>query len=85
MTSAAEGETSDERFEAVMAALKAPRKAPAPNETIKTRAGEPLAEVKKTASKTTIALPAKTSDGFDDWLIANLADIHRDWVNSSGE
>lgn len=79
LTAQAAGDTSDARFQAVMEALKPP-KAPAPTpHKITTDKGQTLAEVAQRGGKTTVTLPTNTSAGFDDWLIANLAAIHRDW------
>jgi ParB family chromosome partitioning protein len=75
----AQGATSDARFEAVMRALRPPKKPPAPPDQITSQEGDPLAQVKRRAGKTTLTLTAETSAGFDDWLIEHLPDIHRSW------
>jgi len=83
----AQGASSDARFEAVMAALRPPKR-PAPAkqpQQIKTTDGKPMAEVARKAGKTVLTMPQKTNAGFDDWLIANLPDIHRNWKDQSGE
>ncbi len=81
----ARGDGSDARFEAVMAALRAPKRPTAPPTQIKTTAGAPMAEVARKGGKTVLSIPQKTSAGFDDWLIENLPDIHRNWQNQNGE
>ncbi|MEM9969280.1 MAG: plasmid partitioning protein RepB [Pseudomonadota bacterium] len=81
----AKGDSSDARFEAVMQALRPPKRpAPSPDK-IKAADGRPLADVARKAGKTIVTLPAKTSHGFDDWLIENLAEIHRNWQSERGE
>lgn len=76
---AALGETSDARFEAVMAALRSPPKPPALSEPVTTHDGAPLAEVKRTGGATVIKLTKEQDAGFHDWLVANLARLHSDW------
>lgn len=79
MTKDAKGETSDIRFDAVMRSLATP-KPPAPRPTrVQTAAGDVIGTVQKKGGNTVVTLQAKQADGFDDWLIANLAEIHRDW------
>lgn len=81
----AKGDTSDARFNAVMQALRPP-KPPAPKaQQIKTTDGAEMAKVARKAGKTVLTLETKTNAGFDDWLIANLPDIHRSWKTQSGE
>lgn len=83
--------TSDERFEAALKSLtgdnQKPKVKPAkPAPRIVTGAGEtPLATAKKSGKKTTVTFDAKQTDGFEDWLLDNLSDIHRDWLKSRGE
>ena len=86
MTGSAKGATSDARFNAVMAALKTPKppKSPArPAVVIKSGDGEPIAKVTRKADSTAIQLN-KTDQGFDDWLVEHLAEIHGDWQKSRG-
>ena len=70
------GDTSDIRFNAVMTALKSPKPA-APVKTMLVGG----ATVTRSATKTVVMLDTKIAAGFDDWLIENLPDIHRDWAN----
>jgi ParB family chromosome partitioning protein len=83
--------TSDERFEAALKSLtgdnQKPKVKPArPAPRVLTGAGDaPLATAKKSGKKTTVTFDAKQTDGFEDWLLDNLSDIHRDWLKSRGE
>ena len=81
----AKGDSSDARFEAVMQALRPPKRPAPPPDKIKAADGRPLADVARKAGKTIVTLPAKTSHGFDDWLIENLTEIHRNWQSERGE
>ncbi len=81
----AQGDSSDARFEAVMAALRPPKARVKSPRQVKASDGHVVAEVMRKAGKTTLTLPAKTSDGFDDWLVDNLSEIHRDWAKTRGE
>ncbi|MEP3636364.1 MAG: plasmid partitioning protein RepB, partial [Paracoccaceae bacterium] len=71
-------------FNAVMAALKTPKPAARPAVVIKSGDGVPIAKVTRKADGTAIQLN-KTDQGFDDWLVEHLAEIHRDWQTSRGE
>ncbi|QUJ78257.1 plasmid partitioning protein RepB [Sulfitobacter albidus] len=85
LTEAATGASSDARFNAVMAALKAPRPAPPKPQTVADAEGTPLAQIKQTGTRTTLSLDAKNTAGFDQWLIDHLPEIHRRWKNERGE
>ena len=85
LTKAAIGDTSDVRFEAVMQAMAQPKPAKPKAQKQKTFVGETGIEMTRSAAKTTLIIPAKTSEGFDDWLVENLAEIHQNWVNQRGE
>lgn len=76
------GDTSDARFNAVMAATKVkPPRAKAP-ETLKTTDGTELAQVARKGEQTQITITQDT--GFGDWLAQNLTEIHRDWQKKRG-
>ncbi|WP_237763583.1 plasmid partitioning protein RepB [Falsirhodobacter sp. alg1] len=80
---AAQGATSDARFEAVLAHVtNRPKAATKP-----TLAGAngPIGAVTQTARNTTLTLSRTKSAGFDDWLIANMDSIHRDWLRQREE
>lgn len=82
LVKAAVGDSSDDRFAAVVAALAEPKPAVAAATSIMSSDGGKLAVVKKTDSKTTLTLSTKSTEGFDDWLVDNLSDIHCDWVKA---
>lgn len=82
---------SDQRFEAALQSLtednqkpRPPR--PKPAERVLTGKGDaPLARAKSAGRKTVLTFDAKESAGFENWLIDNLSDLHRDWLKSRGE
>ncbi|WP_407496405.1 plasmid partitioning protein RepB [Pseudooceanicola sp. MF1-13] len=84
-------EPSDQRFEAALAALsgenqKAKPKPEKPEpRTIAGAKDQVIAQAKTSGRKTTLTFDAKQTDGFEDWLIDNLSDIHRDWLKARGE
>lgn len=78
------GETSDLRFEAVLAALSAP-KPPAPQpEVLKAKGGVEIARTARKGGKTVLTI-TKAEEGFDQWLIENLARLHQDWKSGQNE
>lgn len=83
LTEAALGETSDARFEAVFAALTAKPPARPKPEPIR-NGDQEIAQISRKRSTTTVRLDRKSSQGFDDWLVENLAQIHRDWQRNRG-
>ncbi|KGM46983.1 plasmid partitioning protein RepB [Pseudooceanicola atlanticus] len=83
---ATEGLSSDQRFEAVLAELTETKAKPKPAErTLTGQDDAPLARAKKSGRKTVLTFDAKQADGFEDWLIDNIAEIHRDWLKARGE
>ncbi|MBL3552856.1 plasmid partitioning protein RepB [Rhodovulum sulfidophilum] len=79
LTDRAVGESSDARFEAVMAALAQPRP-PAPRPRIVTAAdGRALAEVARKRGRTVLSVDNGVSAGFEEWLVENLARLHGEW------
>ena len=85
LTAKAKGDSSDARFEAVMAALRTPRPRAAKPETVTTREGRALAQVTRRGGRTVLTMVEKDSAGFDRWLVENLDRIHRDWTQEHGE
>ncbi len=94
--SLAVGKTSDERFNETMRLLEKydPGKPPAPRkerppapppEYLRTPAGKPIAEIRDRGSKLVLTIDRRKAEGFDSWLVANLAEIHRNWTAQSGE
>ncbi len=81
------GDSSDQRFEAVMRGLMQPT---APKETPVEKAihgttGQKIATTSRKQGRVVVTLDTKNADGFDDWLVDNLAEIHRDWQSRNGE
>lgn len=87
---------SDARFEAVFKRAQTaanPQKAPAPATTkprsLRTDAGQAVAEIRTTARGVTLTVPARTANGFDTWINANaetlLAELHARWTNERTE
>ena len=85
----AHGATSDVRFESLMTAMTLPRRR-AQDARAKARRGTAAKPVRLTGAdgaelgrarrakdKTTLVLTGE--DGFADWLVENLGDIHRNW------
>jgi ParB family transcriptional regulator, chromosome partitioning protein len=78
----------DSRFEALEAWLAAreltavdSRPAPrsVPHETLTATDGRPLAELTRRRGALTLTLRSDGLDGFEDWLVTHLADIHARW------
>ncbi len=69
--------SSDARFEAVMASLAAPKAKPPATTPLKTHDGAKIGSAKR--GKAGLTLTFSKADGFDDWLAANISQIHRDW------
>lgn len=85
MVEAAQGETSDARFAAVMAALKTPPpRSPAPT-PIAGAGGKQIGDMRRNNGKLTVTLDARAANGFDAWLAENIERIHRDWAAGRGD
>ncbi|WP_375689924.1 plasmid partitioning protein RepB [Pseudooceanicola sp. LIPI14-2-Ac024] len=83
---ALKADTSDARFEEAFALVtEKPKPAPKPAPLELKRDGRTIATAKKAGTRTTLTFDAKQADGFEDWLIENIAEIHRDWSKSRGE
>jgi len=83
---AAQGDTSDDRFEAVLAALT-PRKPPAPrqDQPLLGSDGTALGQVRRSGTKAVLTLDSKKAQGFDQWLIENISELHHRWTNERDE
>jgi len=81
----ATGETSDARFEAVMAALVTPRPPARPPQSVTSDDGVELAQVQRTRGRMVLRMNSRTAEGFEDWLVENLARLHREWKSPRGE
>ena len=82
--------TSDARFEIVVAGLTKPKKAtlaeaakPAPV-VLKTSDGQSDGQARRSAGRLTLTIETKAAAGFDDWLIENFEEIHREWQSRRG-
>lgn len=84
---------SDARFAALVKALTLPRRRDAEDarardatpETLRGADGQPLGQISRGAGKTVLTLKSSHAPGFDDWLVRNIAEIHRDWSASRDE
>jgi ParB family chromosome partitioning protein len=81
----AQGDTSDDRFEALLQALQGakPASKPKPATALLGAKGQPLGQVKRSGSRTTLTLNAKQAEGFEDWLINNIQDLHARFKNET--
>ena len=88
----AAGENSDERFASLMWALTLSERrareadAAAARERAKPVRlngidGSDLGQVRRSKDKVTLVLGDTGPDGFADWLVDHIADLHRDWQN----
>jgi ParB family chromosome partitioning protein len=82
--------TSNDRFEAALkrAATPKPAKAQTKPRTLRTATGKAIGDIKQTQRGVTLNIPARTANGFDDWLNANaedvLQDLHARWTTDTG-
>ena len=78
LIAAATGARSDARFEAVLAAIQAPKPAAIAPRPLAGANGAALGQARKAKGKTVIEL---TGEGraFADWLIDHMTELHRDW------
>ena len=84
-TELAQGESSDQRFDAVFRGL-APTRAPAPPPPDLTGSdGAVLGRFSATPQKTVLTFDRARAGDFGDWLAENLDRIHRDYLKDSGE
>lgn len=85
MASVLGGETSDSRFEALFDYLSGNRKrhraAARARETLplSTASGVNLGLVSRSSEQTILQINNAMADGFADWLVARITDLHRTW------
>ena len=82
MVNLATANSSDARFEAALAYAKGPktaRKGQNSLTVINSVHGTPIAEAKRSAGRMTIKLMKSRDPGFEDWLLAELPELHRRW------
>ena len=83
LVSAAQGETSDARFAAVLASVApGPRTPPAPR-NLTAEDGTVVATMSRKGGKPVVTLAA--DDGFAHWLADNFSEIHRRFKENRGE
>jgi ParB family chromosome partitioning protein len=75
----------DARFEALMTALARPKPAAAPRGPSATRrlegsGGRALGTAALGAKAVTLRLETASAEGFADWLIERMPELHRDWL-----
>ncbi len=78
---AATGEESDQRFDAVFAALAPARRVVPASRQVADPAGRPIAQIRGGARKTVIELAGEGQE-FGSWLAEHLEEIHRNWLKN---
>ena len=88
--------SSDDRFEAAFkraqkagTTRKANAKTPDKPRALRTAKGQAIADIRTTSRGTTLTIPARTADGFDQWINANaetlMAELHARWTDAHAE
>lgn len=85
--------SSDKRFEALLTAVmgqgakakQTVKTPPATRTPLKTSAGLQIGEASWNRGKMTLTMNNKVTDGFDEWLVENIAEIHQNWKTGNGE
>ncbi len=80
LTEHAKGDTSDARFDAVMAALKTPKPPTRPPAPVTATDGTALGQVSTKGKRTVLTLE---DPEFAQWVTDHLPAMHRDWTNQS--
>lgn len=81
-------ESSDQRFEALFTTLskvEKPRKNRPKRMALLDADGARLGHYSALEDAIVLTLPKDTSDGFDRWLVKNIAEVHRRWKEGDGE
>ncbi|WP_171181404.1 plasmid partitioning protein RepB [Ruegeria sp. HKCCD8929] len=80
------GDTSDDRFEAVLTALT-PRKPSAPriDAPLTGADGTELGQLRRSGTKAVLTLNTKKANGFEDWLVENISELHHRWKTGRDE
>ncbi len=86
----AKGGTSDARFDAVVQGLTRRKTKPKATKTptaeiLRSTTGQEIASADRQKGRVVVTIKTENAKGFDDWLIKNLADIHRSWESQNGE
>ncbi|MFV0361293.1 plasmid partitioning protein RepB [Tropicimonas sp.] len=80
------GPTSNDRFEALLNALTLPLRRQAAAEAggeaivLRSDSGAEIGRLTRRRGATTVTIPHAGAGGFDEWLAANLSEIHRNWL-----
>lgn len=94
LTALAHGQTSEDRFEAVLKAAspKATKPKPKPkseakkdHRAIRDPEGAEIGRVRQNRNGLTVTIRSGRAGGFDAWLAKNIDDIHRDWLKTHRE
>jgi ParB family chromosome partitioning protein len=85
---------SDKRFDGLMTALISaiekrqgvkPKKQPSTKSPLRTTDGTVLGQASWGNGRMTMVVDQKQSNGFDAWLVENIAEIHQGWKKNHGE
>lgn len=86
---AADGNSSDKRFNALFKALTRPAPAkpiePTAKHNLTDAEGRIFGHAIRSTNKLVLTLSDTSGDGFDDWLLDNLTEIHRGWKSGQDE
>jgi ParB family chromosome partitioning protein len=85
---------SDKRFDGLMTALMGsmekrqavkPKKQPSTKSPLRATDGTVLGQASWGNGRMTMIVDQKQSNGFDEWLVENIAEIHQGWKKDHGE
>ncbi|MCJ8333134.1 MAG: plasmid partitioning protein RepB [Epibacterium sp.] len=83
--SLAHGQTSDERFEALLKAVT-PGKTPPPKKTtLKGHDGRHFTKISRARGSLTLTFNSKRAEGFDEWLVENFEDLHAQFCREQSD
>lgn len=85
LVEAALGDTSDARFDAVMAELSTARAPAPPPKPVLAADGSEIGQCSRKPTKMVLTLDIKAADGFDEWLVNNIAHLHSQWQDLRDE
>lgn len=77
---AVEGDSSDARFETLFRKLAPRRPRPAVPEALVGAEATQLGEVSRKGDRLVLTLAGKPAEGFGDWLVAHMAELHARWL-----
>lgn len=76
-------DNSDARFDVALRSAKGVRPSSVRAEVITSVNGIPLAQVSRTGGRLTLRFEKRADKGFEDWILANLADLHANFQRKS--